>query len=306
MKNMQLVEEEARWKRLCLRELGGIKKLKRKSKEPAKTPLGACRSFQVGSKGHEHVLGGTAGAEGGSRPEGTVGAPEGAAATPPAPDRLEGRGGGGGGGVVVDMRKHVFPAGLLASHQQPVRKDTCLRSVGLNGAESQAFPDHSLQSRIMVCPPPAPPELQQQQQQQQQQQRPLESSYSSVSHVIYSGNPDASLSPRKRPGEAAGVSSEIKAIQQTRRLLANARERTRVHTISAAFEALRKQVPCYSYGQKLSKLAILRIACNYILSLARLADLDYSADHSNMSFSECVEQCTRTLQAEGRSKKRKE
>ncbi|PKU48660.1 protein atonal hypothetical protein [Limosa lapponica baueri] len=66
-----------------------------------------------------------------------------------------------------------------------------------------------------------------------------------------------------------------------------------------------QQVPCYSYGQKLSKLAILRIACNYILSLARLADLDYSADHSNMSFSECVEQCTRTLQAEGRSKKRK-
>ncbi|XP_074760445.1 transcription factor ATOH8 [Athene noctua] len=118
--------------------------------------------------------------------------------------------------------------------------------------------------------------------------------------------PPAASSPRPRPGEAAGVSPEIKALQQTRRLLANARERTRVHTISAAFEALRKQVPCYSYGQKLSKLAILRIACNYILSLARLADLDYSADHSNMSFSECVEQCTRTLQAEGRSKKRKE
>ncbi|XP_071609337.1 transcription factor ATOH8 isoform X2 [Heliangelus exortis] len=117
--------------------------------------------------------------------------------------------------------------------------------------------------------------------------------------------PPAAASPRPRPGEASGVSPEIKALQQTRRLLANARERTRVHTISAAFEALRKQVPCYSYGQKLSKLAILRIACNYILSLARLADLDYSADHSNMSFSECVEQCTRTLQAEGRSKKRK-
>lgn len=67
----------------------------------------------------------------------------------------------------------------------------------------------------------------------------------------------------------------------------------------------RSQVPCYSYGQKLSKLAILRIACNYILSLARLADLDYSADHSNLSFSECVQRCTRTLQAEGRAKKRK-
>ena len=64
-------------------------------------------------------------------------------------------------------------------------------------------------------------------------------------------------------------------------------------------------MPCYSYGQKLSKLAILRIACNYILSLARLADLDYSADHSNLSFSECVQRCTRTLQAEGRAKTRK-
>ncbi|XP_063781038.1 transcription factor ATOH8 [Pseudophryne corroboree] len=132
-------------------------------------------------------------------------------------------------------------------------------------------------------------------------QRPPDTSYLSVSQVT-----DPCASPMRRLGETAGVSTEIKAIQQTRRLLANARERSRVHTISAAFEALRKQVPCYSYGQKLSKLAILRIACNYILSLARLADLDYTADHSNLSFSECVEQCTRTLQSEGRSKKRKE
>ncbi|XP_072252366.1 transcription factor atoh8 [Leuresthes tenuis] len=120
-------------------------------------------------------------------------------------------------------------------------------------------------------------------------------------------------SPKESPKKRVGISTdtqgrlpEVKAIQQTRRLLANARERTRVHTISAAFEALRKQVPCYSYGQKLSKLAILRIACNYILSLAQLAELDYSSDHSSVSFSQCVEQCTRTLQAEGRSKKRKE
>ncbi|XP_035985995.1 protein atonal homolog 8 isoform X3 [Fundulus heteroclitus] len=114
--------------------------------------------------------------------------------------------------------------------------------------------------------------------------------------------------PRKEVGVDADTRAhlpEVKAIQQTRRLLANARERTRVHTISAAFEALRKQVPCYSYGQKLSKLAILRIACNYILSLAHLAELDYSSDHSSVSFSQCVEQCTKTLQAEGRSKKRK-
>ncbi|CAF91164.1 unnamed protein product, partial [Tetraodon nigroviridis] len=51
-------------------------------------------------------------------------------------------------------------------------------------------------------------------------------------------------SPRKRVGlteDGPGQIQEVKAIQQTRRLLANARERTRVHTISAAFEALRKQ-----------------------------------------------------------------
>lgn len=65
------------------------------------------------------------------------------------------------------------------------------------------------------------------------------------------------------------------------------------------------QVPCYSYGQKLSKLAILRIACNYILSLAQLAEQDDGTDCSSHSFTQCVEQCTRTLQAEGRSKKRK-
>ncbi|XP_068451436.1 transcription factor atoh8 [Clinocottus analis] len=124
---------------------------------------------------------------------------------------------------------------------------------------------------------------------------------------------DQDQSPKESPRKQAGGSTdgpgrlpEVKVIQQTRRLLANARERTRVHTISAAFEALRKQVPCYSYGQKLSKLAILRIACNYILSLAQLAELDYSPAHSSLDFSECVEQCTRTLQAEGRSKKRKE
>ncbi|KAM8908257.1 transcription factor atoh8 isoform 4-T8 [Spinachia spinachia] len=121
-------------------------------------------------------------------------------------------------------------------------------------------------------------------------------------------SPKVNESPRMQAGGSAdghGRLPEVKAIQQTRRLLANARERTRVHTISAAFEALRKQVPCYSYGQKLSKLAILRIACNYILSLAQLAELDYSPDHNSLNFSQCVEQCTRTLQAEGRSKKRK-
>ncbi|XP_063313715.1 transcription factor ATOH8 [Pelobates fuscus] len=175
----------------------------------------------------------------------------------------------------LDLRNGALVAAPAGSS---LAKQGLMKAGGL----LDGFGEQRLQPRIMVC------------------QRPPDSSYLSVT---YNKGPD---SPRTRLGETAGVSTEIKAIQQTRRLLANARERTRVHTISAAFEALRKQVPCYSYGQKLSKLAILRIACNYILSLARLADLDYSADHSNLSFSECVEQCTRTLQSEGRSKKRKE
>ncbi|XP_070544766.1 neurogenic differentiation factor 1-like [Ptychodera flava] len=97
-----------------------------------------------------------------------------------------------------------------------------------------------------------------------------------------------------------------KSLSRARRVVANARERNRVHTISAAFEGLRKAVPSYSHNQKLSKLAILRIACSYILALARLADLDYSESQAGLSFAECVQECTLTLQAEGRSRRRKE
>lgn len=134
-----------------------------------------------------------------------------------------------------------------------------------------------------------------------------QASFIQCEEEVEHNSPSPKESPQRVGPVAEGSSHypEVKAIQQTRRLLANARERTRVHTISAAFEALRKQVPCYSYGQKLSKLAILRIACNYILSLAQLAELDYSSEQNNLSFSHCVEQCTRTLQAEGRSKKKK-
>ncbi|XP_063160654.1 transcription factor ATOH8 [Candoia aspera] len=242
MKNLQLVEAEARWQRFCLKELRGIQKLKRRSRQGLRGGGGGQLPVP------EHVR---AGRPGGARPESL---PEGgreglAGAELPFPP--------------LRCRGPLFPG------QQ---------SLPSRAAAGQLAPPRARESPL--APPP--------------------------SRALYGGSPEPSASPRKRPGEAAGAATEIKALQQTRRLLANARERTRVHTISAAFEALRKQVPCYSYGQKLSKLAILRIACNYILSLARLADLDYSADHSNMSFSECVEQCTRTLQAEGRSKKRKE
>ncbi|XP_024238345.1 protein atonal homolog 8 [Oncorhynchus tshawytscha] len=201
--------------------------------------------------------------------------------------------------IAIDMRINALPStvtGTLPSQSQPLSESTSTSRDSFHSTfpqvtsydHQQSFvSDHTLQSRVVQC---------------QRSERSL----SSASQASYINSSDLMESPRKRLGETSGVITEIRAVQQTRRLLANARERTRVHTISAAFEALRKQVPCYSYGQKLSKLAILRIACNYILSLAQLADLDYTPDNGNMSFRECVEQCTRTLQAEGRSKKRKD
>lgn len=116
---------------------------------------------------------------------------------------------------------------------------------------------------------------------------------------------------------SSGGGGSNKHMTRQRRIEANARERTRVHTISAAFESLRRAVPSYAYNQRLSKLAILRIACSYIVALGRLADLDCDrseggdgggggggAEDGRLDFAECVDICTRTIQAEGRAKRR--
>lgn len=50
---------------------------------------------------------------------------------------------------------------------------------------------------------------------------------------------------------------------------------------------------------------VVYVVCrSYILSLSRLAQLDYSHDQSRLSFAECVDLCTDTIQAEGRAKRR--
>ncbi|XP_077699269.1 transcription factor ATOH8 isoform X2 [Canis aureus] len=310
------VLEDGPWKTVCVKELNGLKKLKRKGKEPARRANGY-KTFRLDLEAPERAAAAAAATNGlrdGTQRLQPVAAPVPAPAAPAVPS---------GGGAdpagerrgarapeVPDARKRGFALGA-AGPGLPTPPPPPPPGQGPGGPEAQPFREPGLRPRILLCAPPArptppaPPAPPEASARPAPPTRPGESSYSSISHVIYNNHPDSSASPRKRPGEATAAAAEIKALQQTRRLLANARERTRVHTISAAFEALRKQVPCYSYGQKLSKLAILRIACNYILSLARLADLDYSADHSNLSFSECVQRCTRTLQAEGRAKKRK-
>ena len=101
-------------------------------------------------------------------------------------------------------------------------------------------------------------------------------------------------------------------MSRERRLIANARERTRVHTISTAFDALRQAIPTYSYNQKLSKLAILRIASSYIKSLSAMADepelveqIDDENQNGKTQFSQCVADCTKTLQMECRARSRR-
>lgn len=103
---------------------------------------------------------------------------------------------------------------------------------------------------------------------------------------------------------ATGRPRNYKSMSRQRRIEANARERSRVHTISAAFESLRRAVPAYAHNQKLSKLAILRIASAYIVALGCLNEQGCDKQHSGPSLADCVDQCTRTIQAEGRTRRR--
>lgn len=137
--------------------------------------------------------------------------------------------------IAIDMRINAFPStvtGTLPSQLQPLSESTSTSRDSFHSTfpqvtsydHQQSFvSDHTLQSRIVLC---------------QRSERSL----SSASQASYINSSDLMESPRKRLGETSGIITEIRAVQQTRRLLANARERTRVHTISAAFEALRKQV----------------------------------------------------------------
>ncbi|XP_072387235.1 uncharacterized protein net [Diabrotica undecimpunctata] len=95
-----------------------------------------------------------------------------------------------------------------------------------------------------------------------------------------------------------------KNMTRERRIEANARERTRVHTISAAFDTLRRSIPSFSHNQKLSKLSVLRIACSYIMTLSSIVNDE--SDESEPSTSECVDMVTRTIQREGKLRKKKD
>lgn len=124
--------------------------------------------------------------------------------------------------------------------------------------------------------------------------------------MLNTNSSDSFGSGNKLTPTSANQHRNYKNMTRERRIEANARERTRVHTISAAFDTLRKSIPSYSQSQKLSKLSVLRVACSYILTLSRIAGDDYSPDQSEPSVNECTDEVSRTIQTEGKIRKKKD
>ncbi|CAF1147890.1 unnamed protein product [Rotaria sp. Silwood1] len=88
-----------------------------------------------------------------------------------------------------------------------------------------------------------------------------------------------------------------------KRLEANARERERVHNLTAAFESLRQVIPMYSDQPKLSRLSILRIACSYVLVLGSLNEIDFSQEQNAYTFNESFHMLSSTILNELKRKK---
>lgn len=148
----------------------------------------------------------------------------------------------------------------------------------------------------------------QQPKQQIEIKKPLPSqppSSSSASSTSSSKAATTATATSQKQGKTS-TQRNYKNMTRERRIEANARERTRVHTISAAYDTLRHSIPSYSNSQKLSKLSVLRVACSYILYLSRLNGDDFSADQSEPPLSECVENVTRTIQTEGKLRRKKD
>ena len=94
-----------------------------------------------------------------------------------------------------------------------------------------------------------------------------------------------------------------KNMTRERRIEANARERQRVHTITAAFEKLQTCIHANEAGQKLSKLSIIKIATSYIMVLSRACGYDYSEDQSKPSLETCLKTYRDQLAAESKVRK---
>ena len=95
-----------------------------------------------------------------------------------------------------------------------------------------------------------------------------------------------------------------KNMTRERRVEANARERQRVHTITAAFDSLQAAIPTDEKDAKLSKLSVIKIATAYIMALSRMAGHDYTEDQSAPPVEEVFSHCSEVIEKECRIKKR--
>ncbi|KAL2302628.1 hypothetical protein Nmel_010057 [Mimus melanotis] len=89
------------------------------------------------------------------------------------------------------------------------------------------------------------------------------------------------------PGPGDAQPEQGSAGQPRQRRAANLRERRRMLSINAAFEALRRHVPTFPFEKRLSKIDTLRLATAYI---ALLGDILLSGRHPRAY----VEQCLRS------------
>lgn len=116
-------------------------------------------------------------------------------------------------------------------------------------------------------------------------------------------NDDGIVSEEETPFILQNLPPKRPRLTSDKRLEANARERERVHNLTAAFESLRQVIPMYSDQPKLSRLSILRIACSYVLVLGALNDIDFSQEQNAYTFNESFHMLTSTILNELKRKK---
>ena len=118
-------------------------------------------------------------------------------------------------------------------------------------------------------------------------------------------NESGSTESSAEPGDSEKQKQRnYKNMTRERRVEANARERQRVHTITAAFDNLQAAIPTEEKDCKLSKLSVIKIATAYIMALSRMAGHDYTEDQSAPPVDEVISHCSEVIEKECRIKKR--
>lgn len=130
-------------------------------------------------------------------------------------------------------------------------------------------------------------------------------STSSSSSSPSNSHMDSGLNPK-----TCGRQRNYKNMTRERRIEANARERMRVHTITAAFERLQSVIPTTeeftkSSSQKLSKLAVIKIATSYISMLSSMLDSNGDNKEScDLTIQSCVQECLELIISETKPRRK--